>query len=120
MLVLHRYLQVLQNPDRPRSAGAGPVAGNGHKIKLQGDGNLPHQVGQENNRPFENTDHQQVLPGVIAANSRTHFLHPFLNIGGADQDLGNIFVHSFFLPRSNLLYLIYRLTVYHNLVIFAI
>jgi hypothetical protein len=56
ILAFNALLQVLEDPDHPGAFGRGPVAGYGHKVKGDGNRQIPGQIGQKEDRSLQYAD----------------------------------------------------------------
>src|SRR6185503_8256604 len=59
-------VQVLEDPNHARGVGAAAVARHRHEVDLTGHGDLPHQVGHEEDGALQHAHQQQVAAGVVA------------------------------------------------------
>ena len=81
--------QVHDHPDGAGGFGGIGVGRQGHEVYGARDGELPREIGQENERPLEDADHQEVVDaGVVLGDLTGKLGDLFLDGLGADQDPG--------------------------------
>src|SRR5271170_6952614 len=87
MLAFDRFVKVLEQLDRPAGGARTPfVARNRHKIEGAVDVHAARQVGQENRRAFQNADHDDRLPSIVAGDGLAQFGDTFPYLLAAVED----------------------------------
>ena len=78
-----RSLRIRTTPEESVRA----VARDRHEVHLAGDGELAHQVGEEEHRALEHPDHHQVAALVVGADLGAELGDPALQVLGQTSDL---------------------------------
>jgi hypothetical protein len=86
---LERRVEVLEDPHDAGRVGRGAVRRHRHEVDLARDGDLAHEVGEEEHRALEHADQQQVAPGVVARDLLPELADAVLELVGLDQDLAD-------------------------------
>ena len=70
------------------------VAGYPDELDAQGQVDVPHEVGEKNDRPFEDSDDDQRFPGQIAGDLAPHLFQPRGDLFFVEQRLEfQLFLH---------------------------
>lgn len=77
---VQRFVEVLGQVDHTAGLFAGAIAGDGQEVNCHRNGDGAQQIGHEEEHPFENPDHHQVLPGIVLADLGAQPVHGLLNL----------------------------------------
>ena len=74
--------------------GAAAIAGNGHEVDVERNGNCSHKVGHENYGTFENGNKHKIFSVIIFAYLFAHFFNCFFNVLFGNKDSFDVFFDS--------------------------
>src|SRR5207247_359195 len=82
-------VEVLEDADDTRGVRGVAVARDRHEVDLAGDRQAAHQVGHEEDRPFQDADEQEVAAVVVRRDLLAELRDPPLQGVSIDQDVGD-------------------------------
>ncbi len=82
-------VEVLHDPDHARGVRLRAVARDRHEVDLARNGELAHEVGDEEDGALQDADHEEVAALVVAADLRTELGHARRKIVLGDEGLAD-------------------------------
>ena len=83
-------VEILEDPHNASALGGIAVRGHGHEIHLDGKPDVPRQVGNDHEGPFEHPDQQGRLAGIVGGDLLPQFLEASVDLFGGHEDLGDV------------------------------